>query len=232
MFANPKTYVTVAILAVTMLFVASCSDDDDDNIINSTPATSTVMVIHASPDAPGVDVVIDNNTAVTGLGFPQNTGYVDLTAGTRNVQVRASGTTITVINENLSLAENATYSVFAVDYLDEISVLVLEDNLAAPAAGKAHVRFVHLSPNAPAVDIGVKNGPVVFPDVEFKEFVGFTPLDAGTYDLEVRLAGTDTVVLPLDGITLQAGTIYTVFAKGLVGGSGSQALGAEIIVNK
>jgi len=94
------------------------------------------------------------------------------------------------------------------------------------------VRFVHLSPDAPAVDIAVTGGGVVFGDVAFREFLGFTPLDAGTYNLEVRLAGTPTVVLPLPGITLEAGKIYTVFARGFVGGSGAQALGAEIIVNK
>lgn len=47
----------------------------------------------------------------------------------------------------------------------------------------------------------------------------------------MRLAGTATVALPLSGIVLQPGKINTVFAKGLVGGSGAQALGAQIIVD-
>jgi hypothetical protein len=38
-------------------------------------------------------------------------------------------------------------------------------------------------------------------------------------------------VLTLPGIVLQAGKIYTVFAKGLVGGQGSQALGAQIVIH-
>ncbi|HMT12625.1 MAG TPA: DUF4397 domain-containing protein, partial [Ignavibacteria bacterium] len=59
----------------------------------------------------------------------------------------------------------------------------------------------------------------------------FTAVDAGTYNLEVRLANTLTVVLPLNGVTLEAGKIYTVFARGFVGGSGIQQLNAQIIVN-
>jgi hypothetical protein len=59
----------------------------------------------------------------------------------------------------------------------------------------------------------------------------FTPLDAGTYNLEVRLAGTNTVVLSLPNVMLAAGKIYTVFAKGFAGGTGMQALGAQVIVN-
>ena len=73
---------------------------------------------------------------------------------------------------------------------------------------------------------------MVFANYTFKKASAFTPLDAGTYNLQVRLAGTSTVVLDLPGITLTSGKIYTVFAKGLVGGTGSQALGAQIIVNK
>ena len=58
-----------------------------------------------------------------------------------------------------------------------------------------------------------------------------TALNAGTYNLEVRAAGTNTVALPLPNITLTAGKIYTVFAKGFLGGAGAQALGAQVIVN-
>ena len=110
-------------------------------------------------------------------------------------------------------------------------ILLIEDDLTAPAQGKAHVRFIHLSPDAPAVDITLTNGTVVFGNKAFKEFTAFTPLDAGTYDLQVRVAGTTTVALDLAGITLEAGKIYTVFAKGFLAGVGQQQLGAEIIVN-
>jgi hypothetical protein len=190
-----------------------------------------VNVVHASPDAPPVDLLVDNAVAGSGLAFPNNTGYLNAAAGTRNVKVRATGTSLVVIDANLALTAGASYTVFAVDSLSKISALVLPDDLTAPAAGKAHVRFVHLSPNAPPVDVAVAGGAVVFGNRAFKEFTAFTPLDAGTYNLEVRLAGTGTVVLPLPGIALTAGKIYTVFARGFVGGAGAQALGAEIDLN-
>ncbi len=139
----------------------------------------------------------------------------------------------TVINANLDLTANTFYTVFAVDSVSKISTVVLTDNLASPAAGKAHVRFVHLSPNAPAVNITLTDGTIVFGNKAFKQATDFTPLDAGTYNLQVRDAATNSaVVLNLNGIVLQAGKIYTVFAKGFFGGTGAQALGAEIIVNK
>jgi hypothetical protein len=218
------------IMALGVIGTTGC--DDDDNPTAPAPAgTARVMAIHASPDAPAVDLLVDGSVVGTGLAFPNNTGYLSVPAGTRNVKVNVAGTGTTVIDANLPVAANVNYSVFAIDSVTSLDPLVLTDDLATPATGKAHVRFIHLSPNAPAVDVALQGGAVVFADQAYEEYTPFTPLDAGTYDLEVRLAGTSTVVLPLPDITLQAGKIYTVFARGFVGGSGAQALGAQIVLN-
>ncbi|MBK7092546.1 MAG: DUF4397 domain-containing protein [bacterium] len=225
-----KTVLTCMLLAAVSMVMISCSDDDNPVVPTD---KATVMVVHASPNAPAVDLLVDNNVAGSGLAFPNNTAYLSVDAGTRNVKVNVAGTSTTVINADLSLTANESYTVFAVDSVSKISTVVLNDNLAAPAAGKAHVRFVHLSPNAPAVNITLTNGTIVFGNNAFKQATDFTPLDAGTYDLQVRDAATNnTVVLDLPGIALTNGKIYTVFAKGFLGGTGAQALGAQIIVNK
>ncbi|HRA19477.1 MAG TPA: DUF4397 domain-containing protein, partial [Anaerolineae bacterium] len=64
----------------------------------------------------------------------------------------------------------------------------------------------------------VTGGPVLFKNVAFKQTGDYLPVDAGSYDLEVRLAGTETVALKVPGLKLDAGTVYTVFAMGLAGG--------------
>ena len=218
-----------AILALPLAMFAC--DDDDDSGTGPAPSTARAMAVHASPDAPGVDLYVDDVKVGTNLTYPNNTGYLTVDAGTRNVKVNVTGTSVTAIEADLPLTEDVSYSVFAIDTVASIEPVVTIDDLTTPAMGKAHVRFAHFSPDAPPVDITTTAGTVVFGDYAFKEIGSFTPLDAGTYDLQVRLAGTSTVVLNLPGITLQAGKIYTVFARGLVAGAGAQALGAQIIVN-
>jgi len=222
---NKISFIISAIVIASITMLSSCEDEK---------TYADVMVVHASPDAPGVDLLIDDvkkNSAP--LDYPDNTGYLSLESGTVNIKVNVAGTSTTVINGDLDLEADKSYSVFAIDAVASISALVLEDDLTVPASGKAHVRFVHLSPDAPAVDIAVAaTGAVVFGDIAFKEATAFTPLDAGAYNLDVRVAGTTTVALVLPTITLQAGKIYTVFAKGFLAGTDEQALGAEIIVNK
>lgn len=223
---------SMLLLAGASIFFSSCNKDEE----NTTPAKTLakVMVVHASPNAPAVDLLVDDTKVnTTGLGFPNNTGYLDITAGKRNIKVNPTGTMTSVIAADLDFTKDMNYTIFAVDSVSKISALVLTDDLTAPAAGKAHVRFVHLSPDAPAVDVAVaSSGAVVFGNKKFKEYTNYTPLDAGDYNLDVRVAGTTTVALVLPKITLEAGKIYTVFAKGFLGATGVQALGAEIIVNK
>lgn len=225
-----KTLVSLLALLLGLTLLAGCSDDNSPTT-PAAPLQGKVIAVHSSPDAPGVDLYVDGVKVGSNLTYPGNTGYLPVNAGTRAVAVKVAGTSTTVLGADLPIAANVNYSVFAVDSVSKLSALVLTDDLTAPASGKAHVRFIHLSPDAPAVDVALAGGSVLIGNKSFKEYTPFTPLDAGTYDLEVRLAGTSTVVLPLPGIALTAGKIYTVFAKGFVGGSGDQALGAQIIVN-
>jgi len=233
-----KSLFLILVSAVALSFATGCSEDSASSPSPMPPAR--VLVVHASPNAPGVDLLVDNQKVnQQPLTFPQNTGYLSVNAGTRNVKVNVAGTTTTVINANLPLEANRNYSVFAIDSVSKISALVTIDDLTAPAAGKAHVRFIHLSPNAPAVDVSVVGqaaGQGLFTNRTFNKTItaaqqAFTPVDAGTVNLEVRVAGTTTVALNLPNVRLDAGKIYTVFAKGFLGGEGAQALGAEIILH-
>ena len=234
-----KNQLFSAMLLLTAFTFVGCEKETE-----TPPAVveskSKILVVHASPNAPSVDLLVDGvkqNSAA--LSFPANTGYLSLNAGSRNIKVNVAGTSTSVIDVTATFDKDKNYSIFAIDSVSKLSVLLLNDNLATPASGKAHIRFVHLSPNAPAVDISVKGqaaGAGLFLNRAFNKTIAtaqetFIPVDAATYDLEVRVAGTSTVALPLNGIKLESGKIYTVFAKGFLGATGSSALGAEIVVN-
>ena len=195
------------------------------------PGDARVRVAHASPDAPAVDVWVNGSLAFTDVAFAGVTGYASLPAGDYLVQVEPAGSAGSgpfVISATLSLAADTDYTVAAVNELASIEPLVLEDNNALPAAGNAHVRFVHASPDAPAVDITLPDGTPIFSDIEFKEVGAYTPVPAGSYDLEVRPAGTMTSVLDLDGLSFANRTVYTVFATGYAGGD-APALNAVLV---
>ena len=197
------------------------------------PSDARVRVVHASPDAPGVDVYANDNKVLTNVEFPAASDYLTVPAGTYNFKVFATGADPVsdepVIDADATLAAGKDYTVAAVGLVADIQPAVFEDNNAAPAEGKAHVRVIHASPDAPAVDIAVAGGPVVIAGLAFPDASEYTPVDEGTYDLEVRAAGTETVALPLDGVSLAAAKIYTVIAVGLL--EGEPALDVLVIAD-
>src|SRR5690606_14615101 len=106
-----KMFSLVAFSTAILLGFTACSEEDDPIAPTPNP-TAKVMVIHASPDAPGVDLFVDNAVAGSNLTFPNNTGYLEVEAGTRNVKVNVTGTQTTVIAADLNIAANTAYSAF------------------------------------------------------------------------------------------------------------------------
>jgi hypothetical protein len=192
--------------------------------------TAKVRVVHASPDAPAVDIYLDGQKvdALTNVPFFTASGYLDIPAGERRFQVVPTGGTPdqAVIDATATVEAGKAYTVAATGKVAEIKPTILADNLAAPAAGKAHVRVIHFSPDTPAVDVKVRGGPTLFPGLAFPTATDMTPVDAASYDLIVTPAGSDTVALDLGPTNLEAGKIYDVFAVGL--SAGSPALKVEV----
>lgn len=191
-----------------------------------------VRVLHASPDAPAVDVFVDGAEAISDLAFGDITDYVALPSGAHNVQVfpaDADGSGTPVIDADVTLDPSTDYTVAAAGAVAAIEPVVLVDDNSAPAQGEAKVRFVHLSPDAPAVDIYAEGAGVIVPGAAFKDASGYLGLPAGTYDLQVRAAGTETVALDLPGVSIDEGTVYSAFAIGLL--QGEPALTAKLTVD-
>lgn len=201
-----------AILAGAMIAGAAAQGTDQGR----------VRIMHASPDAPAVDIFVEGEKAVTNLAFQEDTGYIALPAGTYNVKVfpaPSDGSGAPALEADLDVEAGKDYTVLAVGQLGDgsLELLPLEDNNAAPAAGQAHIRLIHASPDAPAVDVGVaETGTNVFTNVAFKGVGAYTPVPAGTYDLEVKVAGTSDVAKAIPGLALQDGAVYTAVAVGLV----------------
>lgn len=170
---------------------------------------------------------MDGQTVLTDVPFSAVSDYLCLSAGSHRISPAGAASPV-VIDATVTFAPGGAYTVAATGLLssNDLQVLVLADDLGT-IPSQAKVRFVHTSPDAPAVDIAVSGGPVLFSNVSFRGASAYAEVSPGTYDLEVRLAGTSTVALALPGVALSAGTNATSFAIGQVGDGSLSALPAE-----
>ena len=182
---------------------------------------TSLQVIHASPDAPAVDVVVDGGVLVPSLAFPTATGFVETPAGTYTVAVTVAGNpgAVAIGPVDLDLAAGARYSVLAVGELAAIEPLILTDD-PRRVATNAKVRIVHASPSAMDVDIyvtavgaDINAETPTLENIAFKDNTGYLALPAGDYDVTVTPTGTKTAAIGPATISVSDGGIYTAIAR-------------------
>jgi hypothetical protein len=222
-------FTKLATCAAALALFVSCSKSDDTDASSGTAKTS---LTNASPDAAASDLYVDNvKITAAPLGFGSTTSelgspYLTVTSGSRSVRVSPNGTT-NYTQGTIPFTKDNHYSIFVLDTLSATSTLkglVLLDNLTAPAAGKAHVRFVHLSPDAGNVYVDfaktndttkISNRPYVGNIAVSDPAMGnFTAINSGAYNINIKAGTTDPVLVGLP-YTFAEGKIYTVYLKGL-----------------
>ena len=170
---------------------------------------------HFSPDAPAVDIHVNGESLLEGVSFGTLGDYMDIDAGSYDIKIVPATGGDAVLSATLNLESDTSYTVMAINALEDIEALVLTDEQPAVDANDARIRFVHTVPDAPVVDIWAGDA-ALFENVAFGDSSSFATVDADAYDIDVRPAGTQDSVLSLSDISFDGATSYTVFATGML----------------
>lgn len=194
-----------------------------------------VRVAHFAPNIPPVDVFLKasgaandlSNRIASGLTFPNDSGYLPFAAGTYDASAALANSLAGVIDlTGATLARGTSSSVFAIGLLNgpvgQAPQLKAFPDDRTPAIGQAKVRVIHLSPDAPAVDVVVLvAGLIVQRPVTNLAYGNSTAaslvLPPATYTLAVVPTGATTPLLPSAAgvdVALAAGDVKTIVAIG------------------
>jgi hypothetical protein len=86
---------TLLLSIATIALLGACSDDDDENggPASPLPEIAQVRVAHLSPDVNEVDVWVDGTLQLEDVAFKGFSPYLELSAGTHQIQVYLANTT-------------------------------------------------------------------------------------------------------------------------------------------
>jgi hypothetical protein len=180
-----------------------------------------VRVVHLSAGAPKVDVYVDGTRMIAAVPFKTASKYSRMPASVHTLVLRPAGSPPSsppAASQRVSVLPGAAYTAVLLGAPTQLQLRVAKDDFSAPPPGKAKVRVVNAAPQSPPLDIAVAGGPVLFRNVTFGMVSNFVPVTAGRFGLEVRQAGTSTVLFTQGAARLPAGTIITV--AGTITGTG------------
>jgi hypothetical protein len=217
-YTKNSTIFICAIGLLSSLF-SSCTKTPVNYTI--APPIAGLSFIQASPDQPPMDLFIGGGKInLNPVSYGQSIGYLNIYAGNDSVTFNNDATTKTILSTNITFNQNTIYSMFLANTTSNPEVVVLKDTLNKPSAGNAGIRFVDLSPDAPAVDLVIKGGAVIVANKLYKGYSSFVPVPGNIfYTIEVHQAGTATVLATLTNVKIDSGYLYTMWFHGLAAGT-------------
>lgn len=247
-----KNNLSFFLSSFTILAFSACNKTDylDVNAGDRPPLSANIRFVNARTQNTGIQFWTFTQKVTTTAVLPGTASpYAATTFG--NVQINFTEGNGTAYKVSRQFGNSAAYSatggpngpiagyyhtVFAAPAKNDVTkdtLLLFYDDLSAPAAGKAKLRFVHLAPGIAGVSVKLRqNGTetTLYSNIPYGSAGGsnlkgtaydsapFTNVNAGTISLEVS-AGEGAAPLPvqesgLNNITLGTGKIYTVFIRG------------------
>jgi uncharacterized protein DUF4397 len=230
--------LVILVAMCTLIFAASCNLNNDDT---SNPQASYFLVANISPDAPPLALYSNGSpTQIQGLPSGYSTIYFQATPGSYNFAFYDSASaTSPVLSNTVSINANSYYSYFVIDSFSKVKATFVRDDLKATTSDSVFVRFLNLSPNAGVVNLFESKGDSTYYSNRTFNDQSANSGNATFNRLKLRadsiytfqLKQPDGTILASKEDTLSGGHTYTIFAKGNVGGTGSQAIGIGQIVN-
>lgn len=224
-----RSIVPVCIVSLSIA-AAGCGSDSGpgDEIAH-------LRVIHAMPEAPAVDLVVDGRTVAEAVSYTQASAFADVPAGPAAIELRLAGGagTHALSGGDLEAGQRYTLLFGAAARADGLALIAdtaigvpttpppvsPSDTGAIPGENKVKIRIIHNAPAAPPLDVYVSGADDVLagitPAIEpftygvglAPEFPGYMERDPGVYRIRFTADGTTDVLFDTGPVSMAAGQV-------------------------
>lgn len=175
-----------------------------------------VAIYHSSPDAPDLNIIIDNEVINSvPFRYKNYSNYIEVLDGDRRIRFNSSKDGLNLVDAILNFEVNKSYTLFVINTLSNIELLRIEDATGFPSSGKGTVRCIQLSPDAPQVEVKwTGESSPLFSGMSFKQVQDFKEVPSGKYSLEVKVIGGSGRTIVLPDVEVKEGGYSTILIEG------------------
>ena len=227
-FISPLSMSIGVLLSAALTFAACKKNNNDSNPI------AALSISHAAPGFPAYDFKINGVMVLRRtLKYGTYLDYDFLNSGKQEFSVSPKGSMEVSARSTFTLKPQTYYSIYIADSASKPAFLLTEDDLSAPPAGKAKIRFVNLGPDAGPLDLSVSGkDSLLFSKTDYRTSTEFKLIDT-TAALKMQITETGNAnVLSSTTIKIEKNRVYTLRATGLKTATDSTKLGLSLITNR
>ncbi|PZR32304.1 MAG: hypothetical protein DI538_19725 [Azospira oryzae] len=215
LFESVKLKSWIALI-VLIPILSSCLKSSDP--VPVTP-TSYASFYHGSPDTGGLDILLDGTKLnSTAFAYGNYSGYASFEVGANTFRFTPTGSTTGLKETTFNFENGKLYSIFIINNLANLETMMVRDTATAlSSSGKAGIRLVHLSPDAPEINIYTtgSNAKLLFGSRQFKTATDFTEIDANVYTFDIKTSD-GTKLATVENMSFASGRYYTLVVRGFV----------------
>ena len=203
--------IVLGLTVTVILFLTSCNDMDEPTPIE----VAHVSIYHGSPDTDGLDIRVStgqiNNDP---FKFRDFSNYLNFYPGNRNMKfINSNAGVVAMVDTTFTFEVGESYSVLIANKASNLEAVMIEDSFPEAISGKAMVRFIHLSPDVPAVRV-LADEDDLFDAEDFKSSSDFKPVDAGRVSFEFIAEDGQNTVLQVPNVELMSRRYYNIILTG------------------
>lgn len=228
-----NVFLAAGTLAFLITLLTGCLKD-----VKNTPATpkTYLSLMHLAPRAPSVEVWFNTEQASGAIvSGSVSSAYTALDPKVFSVTFRKAGSDSVVASLGADSYDSLTYYTLLLYNTDSThaNAVRIEDDFSVLTPDKASYRFFHMSPDIGPVDLYfdntlIQSGRQYADNTNSYSYNVFSPLVPGSPTIYVKQAGTDSVISQLNS-TMNAANAYTIYLKGIKGGTGNNNLGISVL---
>jgi len=174
---------------------------------------SLIRFLHAVPEGEEVDVYINDTPFYNDLDFTDFTPYVYVPTGNYTVNVYLADTRENpILTQNIDVGSGQLVTIAISGENEDIKLIPVIEEITAVSGNNSKVRVVHLSPNAPSVNVLADNQPL-FENVKYRDVTEYKVVPSKTYVVRIEEANSNKLMLQ-NQVTVNTSQIYTFYAVG------------------
>jgi len=174
---------------------------------------SLVRILHAVPYGDEVDVYINGFPFYNDIRFAQFTPYIYVPEGEHIFSVYVKDEKDKPLTE-AKIQVNCDELITMPIILNEsgLELLSIPEEMEIPSGIESKFKFVHLVPDAPAVNI-LMDGEKIFNNVKYKDYTDYKEIQPKEYKMDIEVVENNKIAIS-NKVNINPTRIYTFYAIG------------------